>query len=124
MFLQGLISSANASAETLSWIQHSVWHIISIILLMDKSFVFIKILGSYCAFKEVLTTLLRPLFHLLSFFNTHFLFYVYLCPKCMYVHHVHVGYHGGQKKKLELQMAVTAWYGTGNLRVFSESSCP
>lgn len=52
---------------------------------MNKSFVFIKILGSYCAFKEVLTTLLRPLFQLFIFLTLIF-YFMYICVPsvCMY----------------------------------------
>lgn len=62
MFLLGLSSSANISEEALElplarWMAHYKHCTV-----MNKSFVFIEILGSYCASEEVLTSLLRPLF--------------------------------------------------------------
>lgn len=83
MFLLGLSSSANISEEALElplarWMAHYKHCTV-----MNKSFVFIEILGSYCASEEVLTSLLRPLFQFFLMFVFCFI-YVYIPTVCMY----------------------------------------
>lgn len=72
MFVLGLISSAFSEEALELHLAQFVAHY-KHRTLMNKSFVFIEILGSYCAFEEVLATLLKPLFQLFLFFLTFFI---------------------------------------------------